>query len=116
MEVTGWCWVNVYTPETFATAANGLRQRDTEITAALTTAAKRSPLDVLLGAEDIEQMWRNDLTLGQRRAILAAVLTVTVLPGGKGGRAPDGSYFNTDTIDLQLTEQAHARLGAPTRR
>jgi hypothetical protein len=66
----------------------------------------RSPLDVLLGADNIEQMWDDVLTLGQKRAILAEVLVVTVLPGGKGGRAPDGSYFNPDTVRIELTDGA----------
>ncbi len=35
---------------------------------------------------------------------------VTVLPGGNGGRAPDGSYFNTDTVHIELTDRARARL------
>lgn len=28
----------------------------------------------------------------------------------KGGRAPDGSYFNADSVDIQLTERARSRL------
>ena len=58
----------------------------------------RSPLDVLLGAESVEQMWDEVLTLGQKRAILGEVLTVTVLPTTSGGRAPDGSYFNPASV------------------
>ena len=67
-----------------------------------------SPLDVLLGAESVEQMWDDVLTLGQQRAILAEVLTVTVQPTTGGGRAPDGSYFNTELVDIALTERAAA--------
>jgi hypothetical protein len=26
-------------------------------------------------------------------------------------RAPDGSYFNTDAVRIELTERARARLG-----
>jgi hypothetical protein len=70
----------------------------------------RSPLDVLLGADSVEQMWDEVLTMGQKRAILAEVLTVTVLPGGNGGRVPVGSYFNPDSVDVQLTERARGRL------
>ena len=28
-----------------------------------------------------------------------------------GGRAPDGSYFNPDSVDIQLTERARSRVG-----
>jgi site-specific DNA recombinase len=92
--------------EQLAIISKGLRDRDNEITAILTAANMRSPLDVLLGAESVEQMWDNELTLGQQRAILAEVLTVTVQPTTGGGRAPDGSYFNAASVDIALTERA----------
>jgi hypothetical protein len=76
----------------------------------------RSPLDVLLGAESIADMWDTVLTMGQKRAILSEVLVVTVKSAPGGGRAPDGSYFNTDSIDIVLTEQARARLRPRRRR
>ena len=94
--------------EQLAIISKGLRDRDNEITAILTAANMRSPLDVLLGAESVEQMWDDVLTLGQQRAILAEVLTVTVQPTTGGGRAPDGSYFNTELVDIALTERAAA--------
>ena len=50
----------------------------------------------------------NVLTLGQQRAILAEVLTVTVLPATGGGRAPDGTYFNPASVGIELTERAAA--------
>ena len=56
-------------------------------------------------------MWDEVLTIGQKRAILAEVLTVTVLPtNGKGGRAPDGSYFNPPSVGIELTERARGVL------
>jgi len=57
-----------------------------------------SPLDVLIGVDNIEKAWDEVLTIGQKRAILAEVLTVTVLPTKSGGRAPDGSYFNQAAV------------------
>ncbi len=96
--------------EQLAIISKGLRQRDSEITAILTAANLRSPLDVLVGAESVEQMWDEVLTMGQKRAILAEVLTVTVNPTTGGGRAPDGSYFNTDSVDIALSERAAAAL------
>jgi hypothetical protein len=64
---------------------------------------------VLLGAESVEQMWDEVLTMGQKRAILTEVLAVTLKPVA-AGRAPDGSYFNPDSVDIQLTERARSRL------
>jgi site-specific DNA recombinase len=92
--------------EQLAIASRRKRQRDQEITATLAAAQQRSPLSVLLGADNIEAMWDNVLTMGQKRAILAEMLTVTILPATGGGRAPDGSYFNKDAVDIQLTERA----------
>ncbi|MBZ4580998.1 recombinase family protein [Mycobacterium avium] len=98
--------------EQLADISKELRQRDSEITAALTAAAMRSPLDVLLGADDIETIWDTELTMGQKRAILAEVLTVTILPSPGGGRHAGGVYFNADAVDIALTDKARARLSA----
>lgn len=102
--------------EQLAIISKELRGRDAEITAVLTAARMRSPLDVLLGAESIADMWDTVLAMGQKRAILSEVLVVTVKSAPGGGRAPDGSYFNTDSIDIVLTEQARARLRPRRRR
>ncbi len=99
--------------EQLAIASRRKRQRDKEITATLTAAQQRSPLSVLLGADNIEAMWDNILTMGQKRAILAETLVVTVLPTNSGGRVPGGGYFNRDAIDIQLTDRAR---GADHRR
>jgi hypothetical protein len=87
-----------------------LRARDNETSGILTAANMRSPLDVVLGAESVEQIWDTELTMGQKRAILAEVLQVTVLPMPGGGRAPGGGYFNTGGVGIELTERARARL------
>lgn len=92
--------------EQLAIASRRKRQRDKEITAVLTAAQQRSPVSVLLGADNIEAIWDDVLTMGQKRAILAEVLKVTILPAVGGGRAPDGSYFNRDAVDIQLTDRA----------
>lgn len=98
--------------EQFAIVSKTLRDRDNEITAMLTAANMRSPLDVLLGAESVQQMWDDVLTMGQKRAILAEVLTVTVKSTGRsGGRFAGGGYFNPEAVDIKLTERAQACLG-----
>lgn len=95
--------------EQLAIASRRRRVRDNEITATLKAAVTRSPVHVLLGATSIEHVWDDVLTLGQRRAILAEVLTVTVLPG-RGGRSPDGSYFNAGLVRIELTDRARAAI------
>jgi site-specific DNA recombinase len=98
--------------EQFGIVSKTLRDKDNEITALLTAANMRSPLDLLLGVDNIEKAWDEILTMGQKRAILAEVLTVTVLPTTGGGRAPDGSYFNQDAVRIELTGQARSALSS----
>ena len=45
-----------------------------------------SPVAPLVGADDIAGAW-DELPLGERRAILSALVTVNVLPAGRGSRA-----------------------------
>jgi site-specific DNA recombinase len=99
------CLVGEIDDEQLAILSKGLLQRESEITAILTAASMHSPLDVLIGVDNIEKAWDEVLTIGQKRAILAEVLTVTVLPTKSGGRAPDGSYFNQAAVRVELTER-----------
>jgi site-specific DNA recombinase len=101
---------NSFDQEQIAIASKMLRDRDNEITATLTQASMHSPLEILLGVDNIERAWDDELTLGQKRAILAEVLTITVLPTTGGGRAPDGSYFNQDAVRIEQTELARSAL------
>lgn len=95
--------------EQLAIASRRKRQRDSEITAVLTAVRQRSPVSVLLGADSVQRIWDEQLTIGQKRAILTEVLTVTVLPAPvRGGRGPGGSYFNPDSVRVGLTERARA--------
>jgi DNA invertase Pin-like site-specific DNA recombinase len=103
------CDVGDIDAEQLGIASRRKKQRDKEITATLTAVSTRSPLHVLLGADNVERVWDDVLTLGQQRAILAEVLTVTVLPR-RGGRGPDGSYFDPDGVRIGLTERAAAAL------
>jgi hypothetical protein len=81
------------------TGTDKLRARLTEIEDTLAAAARVNPLVGLAGQPNIAQIWygtspdRSDgLDLGRRRAVLATLLTVTVLPTSKG-RWPNGSYL-----------------------
>lgn len=50
----------------------------------------------LVGAVDVRATWFS-LDLGQKRAILDSLLTVTLLPA-RQGRNPDGKYFDRATV------------------
>jgi len=44
-----------------------------------------SPLAPLIGADDVAAAW-DGLTMGQQRAVIRALITVTVQPAGRGRR------------------------------
>jgi DNA invertase Pin-like site-specific DNA recombinase len=99
----------VITVAQLRTGTERLRARLTEIEDTLTAAARVNPLIGLAGQANIAQIWYgtipdrcDGLDLGRRRAVLATLLTVTVLPTGKG-RRPDGSYFDPTGIHIEWT-------------
>ena len=49
----------------------------------LDAAADRSPLGPLIGAQDVRAVW-DGLPLRKRRAVIGALMVVTVMPAGKG--------------------------------
>ena len=65
--------------------------------AQLAAATDRSPLDAIIGAGDVAAVWPR-LALGQRRAILAQVMTVTILPVSRRG-----SGFDPDSVQIDWT-------------
>lgn len=84
-----------------------LRRRSEEISSELAELGKRSPLSLVAGAPDIERLWfgteadRSDgLNLGARRAIVDALVTVTVLRA-PSGRARDGLYFDPEFVRIE---------------
>ncbi|MBV8542171.1 MAG: recombinase family protein [Pseudonocardiales bacterium] len=89
------------------TGTGTLRARLTEIDDTLTAAARINPLIGLAGQPSIAEIWygttperADGLDIGRRRAVLATLLTVTVLPTSKG-RRPNGSYFDPTGIHLE---------------
>ena len=96
------------------TGTGKLRARLTEIEDTLTAAAAVNPLAGLAGQPNIAEIWygttpdrSGGLDVGRRRAVLATLLTVTVLPTGKG-RRPNGSYFDPTGIHLEWkTHRSH---------
>lgn len=63
------------------------------VEAELASVTDRSPLSCIVGAADVATTWAG-LSLGQQRAILAAVLTVRILPSHKG------SGFNPKAVEI----------------
>jgi site-specific DNA recombinase len=89
------------------TGTDKLRARLTDIEDTLTAAATVNPLIGLAGHPHVAEIWygttpdRSDgLDLGRRRAVLAKLLNVTVLPTGRG-RRPDGTYFDPTGIHIE---------------
>jgi site-specific DNA recombinase len=78
---------------TLARQTRELTERADEISHLLAQAGQRSPVAALIGADDIAAAW-HALTLPLQRAILDAVVTVTVNPGKRG------PGFDADSIDL----------------
>jgi site-specific DNA recombinase len=76
-----------------ARQTTALTRRADEIAHLLAQGGEKSPLAALLGADDITEEWHK-LPLSTQRAILAAVVTVTVNPGKRGPQ------FDADSIDL----------------
>lgn len=71
--------------------AHRLTARTEEIKHRLAQSGERSPLEELVDADDIEAAWEA-LPLATQRAILVAVVTVTVKP------SKPGCYFDTDAV------------------
>ena len=81
---------------TLARQTRELTARSEEISHLLAQGGRRSPLAGLIGVKDIAAHWHNALSLPEQRAILAAVVTVTV---GRGKRGPG---FDAESIDLDF--------------
>jgi site-specific DNA recombinase len=86
------------TARQLATGTEDLTTKEQELAKALASAGRRNPIQMLVGAEDLRSLWfgtdetRSDgITLGQRRAILDVLMTVTVLPAPRtrGGLNPE---------------------------
>lgn len=58
-----------------------------QIETQLAEATEVSPLAPLIGADDVAAAW-DALTLGQQRAVIQALVTITVRPA-RSGRRPD---------------------------
>ncbi|WP_455359982.1 recombinase family protein [Streptomyces sp. SYSU K21746] len=75
------------------------------VTQQLARAATRDPLVGLVGVPDVQKAWKG-MELEQRRAVLRALLTVTLRPA-RPGRMPDGGYFDYDAIEYKWKRGGH---------
>ncbi|MFP8960051.1 recombinase family protein [Streptomyces nanhaiensis] len=76
-------------------AAKGRLERAEQ---ALAGAVRADPVAALVAAQDPAAAW-NGLDLSRQRAVLDALMTVTVLPAPRG-RRPGGSYFDPGAVRI----------------
>lgn len=69
----------------FLTRTDKRRAKMAEIESQLADATEVSPLAPLIGAGDVAAAW-DALTMGQQRAVIQALVTITVQPAGRGRR------------------------------
>jgi len=79
-------------------ATKSARARKAAAEDLLARAVEANPVAGLVGAEDVEGEW-NRLGLSRKRAVISYLMTVTVHPARRG-RLPGGTYFDTDTIQI----------------
>ncbi|MEU7376579.1 recombinase family protein [Streptomyces albidoflavus] len=68
------------------------------VTRQMARAATQDPLVGLVGQPDVRKGWRG-LELDRQRAVLRALMDVTLLPAR--ARMPDGSYFDHEAIKIE---------------
>ena len=83
----------------FAVARRANRDALAEVEARLSTASVTSPAAPLLGAADVREVWER-LPLGQRRAVVAELLDITVLPARRG------RGFDADAVRIERAKHA----------
>lgn len=91
------------TARQLAISTEKLTAKESELTEAVAVAGRRNPIQMIAGAEDLRTLWfgttedgSDGLTLGQRRAILGVLMTVTVLP------APRRRFYHFDPDYVEI--------------
>lgn len=80
-----------------ATAA--LNGRLAEIEGLLAARMKNRVVGPLMRAGDLAERW-TELGLDRQRAVVSALMTVTVLPRARNGRLPGGGYFDPEAVAI----------------
>ncbi|MGJ6965090.1 recombinase family protein [Streptosporangium sp. G11] len=81
------------------TGSTRLRSQLEKVESRITAASQGSVFAGVVGTEDTRATWKG-LDLGRKRAILDALMTVTILPA-RQGRAADGSYFDPTSVKIE---------------
>lgn len=79
-----------------------LRRQLEQVEAEIADAARGSVLAGLVGVPNVAEVWAS-LGLDRQRAVIDALMTVTLLPSGKGrpaGWQPGQSYFRPDSVRI----------------
>ena len=93
----------------YAATAIGKTRLD-EITSILNTAVVDSPLNALIGVDDIEAAWKS-LTLAHQRLVVDTLVTVRILPVGHRGRG-----FDLASVEIRFKKQVAAEQPPAPRR
>ncbi|MET8510464.1 recombinase family protein [Streptomyces sp. NPDC005077] len=80
-------------------ASEAARARLAAAEGVLSRAVTINPVAGLVGADDPEAAW-NRLDLSRRRAVVAYLMTVTILPSKKG-RQPGGGYWDPNSVRIE---------------
>jgi DNA invertase Pin-like site-specific DNA recombinase len=91
------------TPPSFARAEKGILERLRAIDASVAEASRSSALEGIAGTPDPAAVWER-LDLDRRRAVVAELVTVTILPAPKGRRPgwkPGSPYFDPETVKVE---------------
>ncbi|GIH63973.1 recombinase family protein [Microbispora siamensis] len=83
----------------YATGSSRIRSQLEEIESRISAASQGSVFAGVVDTDDPPATWKG-LDLGRKRALLDALMTVTILPAGRG-RAPDGSYFDPTSVKIE---------------
>ena len=95
------------TARQLATGTGQLTAKEDKLTKAVAAAGRRNPIQIMAGVKDLRTLWYgttedrcDGLPLGQRRAILDALMTVTVLP------APRRRFYHFDPDYVEIRWKA----------
>ncbi|MFC5140325.1 recombinase family protein [Actinomycetospora rhizophila] len=87
------------TARQLTTGTESMRSRLEDLDRRIGLAWSGSALDGLAGAQDAAQRWQ-ELPLERRRAVVDALMVVTILPG-QAGRKSGGHYFDPETVKIE---------------
>ena len=90
---------DVFTDGEYRVERAELQARLTVVEERQRAASGRDPLAGIAGRADAAEVWER-LDLGRQRAIMQALVVVTVLPQ-RPGRRPDGSRFDPDAVRIE---------------